>query len=130
LDGFKFVNDQFGHIQGDDVLQEVATRFRRVLRGSDLVARLGGDEFAFVCNNIHGAEDAAIIATKILETLTLPFSLGERGVFIHGSLGISLFPEDGDDARILLQFADAAMYRVKRQGKNHYQFYSGNRSPS
>lgn len=124
LDGFKEVNNLLGHSKGDALLQQVAERLQSGLRNSDLVARLGGDEFAFVFENIRSPEDAALIADKILTSLARPFSLEGQELCISGSLGISLFPEDGDDSKNLLRFADAAMYRVKGQGKHHYQFFS------
>jgi diguanylate cyclase (GGDEF)-like protein/PAS domain S-box-containing protein len=124
LDGFKIVNDLFGHIKGDELLQEVAARFRHTLRASDLVARLGGDEFAFVCKGIHSAADAEVIAKKILNSFSEPFLVSGQSITIFGSLGISLYPEDGEEARTLLKSADSAMYRVKGLGKNHYRFYS------
>jgi len=124
LDGFKEVNNLLGHSKGDALLQQVAERLQSSLRSSDLVARLGGDEFAFVFENLRSPEDAALIADKILTSLARPFALEGQELCISGSLGISLFPEDGDDSKNLLRFADAAMYRVKGQGKHHYQFFS------
>lgn len=124
LDGFKEVNNLLGHSKGDALLQQVAERLLSGLRSSDLVARLGGDEFAFVFENIRNPEDAALIADKVLSSLARPFTLEGQELCISGSLGISLFPEDGDDSKNLLRFADAAMYRVKGQGKHHYQFFS------
>lgn len=126
LDSFKTVNDMFGHSKGDVLLQEVAERLQTSLRKSDLVARIGGDEFAFVFDTIRSTEDAALIAQKILDSLKRPFYLEGHELFITGSIGISLFPEDGDEARNLLRYADAAMYRVKGCGKKNYQFFSVN----
>jgi len=124
LDGFKTVNDMFGHNKGDELLQEIASRFRRTLRGSDLAARLGGDEFAFVCQGITKPDDAGVIARKILNVFSSPFTILEKAIPIFGSLGISLFPDDGEDARTLLSCADQAMYCVKGLGKNHYRYHS------
>jgi diguanylate cyclase (GGDEF)-like protein/PAS domain S-box-containing protein len=126
LDGFKSVNDLLGHEKGDQLLQEVASRFNEVLRSSDIVARLGGDEFAFVCENLGAPEDAAIIAKKILISLSRKTQMAGQEIAISGSIGISFFPEDGGEARDLLRYADAAMYRVKGQGKQHFQFFSWN----
>jgi len=126
LDGFKAVNDLLGHAQGDRLLQEVASRFNEALRSSDIVARLGGDEFAFVCENLSAPEDAAIIAEKMLISLARKIGMAGQEIAISGSIGISLFPEDGGEARDLLRHADAAMYRVKGQGKQHFQFFSWN----
>ena len=129
LDGFKSVNDLLGHAQGDQLLQEVASRFNEALRSSDIVARLGGDEFAFVCENLSLPGDAAIIAEKLLVSLARKIHMSGQEMAISGSIGISLYPEDGDEARDLLRFADAAMYRVKDQGKQHFQFFSWNGRP-
>ncbi len=129
LDGFKSVNDLLGHAQGDQLLQEVASRFNEALRSSDIVARLGGDEFAFVCENLSLPGDAAIIAEKLLVSLSRKIHMSGQEMAISGSIGISLYPEDGDEARDLLRFADAAMYRVKDQGKQHFQFFSWNGRP-
>lgn len=129
LDGFKSVNDLLGHAQGDLLLQEVASRFNEALRSSDIVARLGGDEFAFVCENLSTPSDAAIIAEKLLVSLSRKIQMAGQEMAISGSIGISLFPEDGDEARDLLRYADAAMYRVKDQGKQHFQFFSWNGRP-
>jgi diguanylate cyclase (GGDEF)-like protein/PAS domain S-box-containing protein len=126
LDGFKSVNDLLGHSKGDELLQEVASRFNEALRSSDVVARLGGDEFAFVCENLTNPEDAAVIAKKILIALSRKIHMDGQEISISGSIGISLYPEDGGEARDLLRYADAAMYRVKGQGKQHYQFFSWN----
>ena len=129
LDGFKTVNDLLGHAQGDQLLQEVASRFSEALRSSDIVARLGGDEFAFVCENLNSPEDAATIARKILISLSRKAQMAGQEIAISGSIGISLYPEDGGEARDLLRYADAAMYRVKGQGKQHFQFFSWNTRP-
>lgn len=124
LDGFKTVNDLLGHAKGDLLLQQVAQRLKNALRKSDLVSRLGGDEFAFVLENLRSPHDVARIAEKILEALSRPFLVEGQELSISGSIGIALFPEDGDEPRNLLRHADAAMYRVKGQGKQHYQFFS------
>jgi len=124
LDGFKEVNNLLGHSKGDVLLEQVAERLQSNLRSSDLVARLGGDEFAFVFENIRTPDDAGLIAEKILASLSRPFILDGNELCISGSIGISIFPEDGDESKDLLRFADAAMYRVKGQGKHHYQFFS------
>jgi diguanylate cyclase (GGDEF)-like protein/PAS domain S-box-containing protein len=124
LDGFKTVNDLLGHAKGDQLLQQVAQRLKNALRKSDLVARLGGDEFAFVLENIRSPQDVSRVAEKILGALSRPFLIEGQELSISGSIGIALFPEDGDEPRNLLRHADAAMYRVKGQGKQHYQFFS------
>lgn len=129
LDGFKSVNDRFGHEQGDVLLQAVAARLKNLLRDCDTIARLGGDEFAFVFENIQSANDAARIAEKLLAALVEPFVLGGHSFTIGASVGISLFPGDGDSSDSLLRNADAAMYHVKERGKNHYHFFGALRHP-
>ncbi len=126
LDGFKSVNDLLGHSKGDELLQKVTSRFNEALRSSDFVARLGGDEFAFVCENLTNPEDAAVIAKKILIALSRKIHMDGQEISISGSIGISLYPEDGGEAQDLLRYADAAVYRVKGQGKQDYQFFSWN----
>ena len=130
LDDFKSVNDLLGHSKGDELLQEVASRFNEPLRSSDVVAHLGGDEFAFVCENLTNPEDAAVIAKKILIALSRKIHIDGQEISISGSIGISLYPEDGGEAQDLLRYADAAMYIVKGQGKQDYQFFSWNRRSS
>jgi diguanylate cyclase (GGDEF)-like protein/PAS domain S-box-containing protein len=123
LDGFKSVNDTFGHEGGDDLLSEVANRLSNCLRESDTVARLGGDEFTFCLENIQHAADAAIVAKKIFASIAEPFKVAGHEVLITASMGICLYPKDGLNVQELLRNADAAMYAVKNAGKNGYQFY-------
>ncbi len=136
LDRFKQINDTLGHGVGDRLLQAVADRLRKSLRSSDAIARgdvstasedvcrLGGDEFIVSITNINRGEDAATVAKRILEALQQPFRLEEQEVFISGSIGISLFPQDGTDLETLLKNADAAMYQAKEAGRNTCQFFS------
>ena len=136
LDRFKQINDTLGHSTGDRLLQGVAERLRKCLRSSDAVARgeamnltddvarLGGDEFIVSITNIARGEDAARVARRIQEALEQPFKLDENEVFITASIGISLFPQDGDDLESLLKNADSAMYHAKDAGRSNYQFYS------
>ncbi|MGH8681533.1 MAG: PAS domain S-box protein [Burkholderiales bacterium] len=124
LDGFKAVNDQYGHLMGDYVLRTVAKRLKECVRESDTVARLGGDEFVVLLSGQRSAEDSSVVAGKILGALTEPVAAGGRRFDIGASIGISIFPRDGTSAEQLLKHADAAMYRVKEAGKNRYQFYS------
>jgi len=136
LDRFKQINDTLGHSAGDRLLQGVAERLRKCLRSSDAVARgeamnltddvarLGGDEFIVSITNIARGEDAARVARRIQEALEQPFKLDENEVFITASIGISLFPQDGDDLESLLKNADSAMYHAKDAGRSNYQFYS------
>lgn len=123
LDGFKQVNDSFGHDAGDELLQEVAGHLRQNIRGGDTVARTGGDEFILILNNISKANDAAVVAKKIIQKLAEPFVIYGNTCLIGGSIGISLFPDDGDDLESLLKKSDDAMYNAKESGKNNYQFF-------
>jgi diguanylate cyclase (GGDEF)-like protein/PAS domain S-box-containing protein len=124
LDGFKQINDNFGHARGDQLIRCVANRLTGHLRKDDLVARLGGDEFAFIFEDLNRPEDAAIIARKILTAMATPFQVDGCVLSVTASLGLSLYPQDGKDAEVLLHNADSAMYRVKDLGKNDLQFFS------
>jgi diguanylate cyclase (GGDEF)-like protein/PAS domain S-box-containing protein len=123
LDGFKSVNDRLGHAAGDTVLQSVADRLRAGTRSSDLVARIGGDEFTVLVQDLARADDAALVARGLLDRLVQPLALGDERISLSASAGISVFPEDGVDARTLLRHADLAMYRAKSEGKNDYRFF-------
>lgn len=135
LDDFKRVNDTLGHNVGDLLLQSVAERLLRTLRDADgvtrtsvqssghEVARLGGDEFMVLLAEINHAEDAAVVARRILETLAQPLCLAGHHVFVTPSMGIAVFPHDGEEVDTLFKNADTAMYHSKRSGKNAYQFY-------
>ncbi|TAE50613.1 MAG: CHASE2 domain-containing protein, partial [Oscillatoriales cyanobacterium] len=122
LDGFKSINDTLGHHAGDLLLQAVAGRLKKCLRGSDIISRLGGDEFTVILPGIPGSEEAAKVAQKICDTIMQPFTLEEHTVSVTTSIGISLYPIDGQESDILVNNADAAMYRAKEGGKNQYQF--------
>jgi len=124
LDRFKQVNDGFGHAAGDELLKGVAERLAASVREGDTVARLGGDEFTLLLPGIHYAEDLAAISRKLVESLHKPFSLGGREVRVTVSGGISLYPEDGEDAEALLKSADTAMYRAKERGRDNFQLFS------
>ena len=123
LDGFKKVNDTFGHDTGDLLLQEVSRRFKATLRASDTVARVGGDEFIFVLNEIGDDENAALMAKKIITVLSEPLELKGRRCHVGGSIGISLYPEDSTNPDALIKQADDAMYLAKQSGKNTYKHY-------
>ncbi|MDA8129483.1 MAG: EAL domain-containing protein [Betaproteobacteria bacterium] len=124
LDRFKVINDTLGHEAGDLLLREVAQRLTGCLRGEDTVARMGGDEFVVIQKGVAQPEDAALLATRMLTEISRPFSLGGHEIVTGLSIGISLYPEDGEDVSTLLKNADAAMYRAKDKGRNGYQFYS------
>lgn len=124
LDYFKEINDTLGHSAGDLVLVEIGRRLMQAVRESDFIARMGGDEFIILLNEITGAEDALRVATTVLESLQRPIIVAGTEVTITPSIGISLFPEDGDEAETLLGCADNAMYRAKNGGRNGYHFHS------
>jgi diguanylate cyclase (GGDEF)-like protein/PAS domain S-box-containing protein len=123
LDRFKSINDGLGHHFGDRLLRAVADRLRGAMRSGDIVARLGGDEFALLRSGIAGEEDAAAEARKIIGLLDRPFMVGGRTVVVNASIGIAMYPADGQDEDELLQNADLAMYRAKVTGRRGYQFF-------
>jgi len=125
LDRFKEVNDSFGHAIGDLLLKEVAERLAQALRLSDSVARMGGDEFTVILTKIVEPEDAAIVARRIVDSLTKPFLLEGHPVSIGVSIGIGIYPLDGDDPDTLLKKSDTAMYRAKGAGSNLFRYYHG-----
>jgi len=124
LDGFKVVNDTLGHDAGDRLLREIAVRFKHTLRAVDVAARLGGDEFVVMMEDIAAPEQAAVLAQRILEATGKPFGLASGECRVTASIGICVYPENGDDEQTLMKNADAAMYRAKEEGKNNFQFYS------
>ena len=124
LDGFKPINDQCGHEFGDSVLQTYAQRLRGTVRECDTVARLGGDEFVVVLRQIEQLEQAGWVADKVLHGLRMPFTHDERSFALTGSIGVALWPEDGDEAATLLKKADSAMYAVKQSGGAAWLFAS------
>jgi diguanylate cyclase (GGDEF)-like protein/PAS domain S-box-containing protein len=124
LDGFKQINDLYGHDAGDALLVEVARRLRASLRASDPVARLGGDEFFVVLEDLHDNAPAERVADKLLSAILRPYELGPgKQAGISASIGISLYPDDAGDAATLMKHADAAMYSAKQAGKNAYRFF-------
>lgn len=135
LDNFKQINDSLGHSVGDLLLQGVASRLMSCIRKVDsatrynpdepneTVSRFGGDEFSILLSEITDVSNAAKVAQRIIEAMTKPFTLGKHEVFITTSIGISLYPSDGDTIDALLKNADSAMYHAKNQGRNNYQFY-------
>lgn len=123
LDRFKRVNDTFGHAKGDELLQLVTARLQASIRGGDTLARLGGDEFTMVLPNLHNRQDAESVASKILDNLHAPFEIDKQLIHISASIGIAIYPGDGDTIDELLRHADLAMYQVKSMDKNGYHFY-------
>ncbi|MBN1537461.1 MAG: diguanylate cyclase [Anaerolineales bacterium] len=123
LDGFKLINDTLGHAQGDYLLQVVAKRLQNCVRMSDSVARLGGDEFTVVIENLSDARNPSLVAEKILKALAAPVLLAEKEYSITASIGISVYPIDGEDSISLLKHADIAMYRAKEK-HNTFEYYS------
>lgn len=123
LDDFKRINDAHGHETGDRVLRGVAARLRTAVRVSDTVARFGGDEFAFVVDDLAQAADLAIVAAKIRQAFAEPIALAEGEFPVGASIGVSLYPDDGDDADALLRCADAAMYSAKGLGEGGVRFH-------
>jgi diguanylate cyclase (GGDEF)-like protein/PAS domain S-box-containing protein len=124
LDCFKLVNDSLGHAIGDRLLQAVTGRLRDCLRESDTLSRRGGDEFVVVLSELRNLEDAAHVAEKLLKSLAEPYTLDGHQLYITASIGISIFPDDGQDLEGLLKNADVAMYYAKQNGRNRYQFFT------
>ena len=124
LDGFKRINDSLGHPVGDRLLRQVADRLHHRVRGSDTLARLGGDEFLVIAEDLHGAEDAEQVAEKLLRALEQPFAIEEREVFLGASIGLALYPGNGNSGEELIRAADTAMYRAKQEGRNQICFYT------
>jgi len=124
LDNFKFINDGLGHVIGDQVLKEVATRLLHVVRAGDIVCRLGGDEFAILAHNFDSQESISQLAQRILDDLRRPILIGNNEHSISTSIGIAAYPDAGENASDLLKAADMAMYRAKQDGRANFQFFS------
>ena len=125
LDDFKLVNDTLGHAGGDELLKAAATRLGAAVRDGDTIARVSGDEFAVVLSDLGSAEDAALVAQKVLDRMSeQPFMLDGHETFVTASVGIASFPGDGDAADTLLDAAAAAMHRAKQAGRNAYHFFT------
>lgn len=124
LDRFKNINDSMGHPYGDKLLQAVSSRLAMGMRDEDTVARLGGDEFIIFVEDLADPQAASQVAINTLEQFASPFYIENDNVYVNVSIGISLYPENGEDVETLVKNADAAMYRAKEQGRNNYQFYS------
>jgi len=126
MDRFKVINDSLGHLADDQLLQTVSSHLRDCLRDSDTLARVGGDEFNLLLPDILGHDDASGVAEKILDKLKDPIILDGYEVIISFSIGISVFPDDGEEMDLLIKHADMAMYHIKGRGKNGYEFFSDN----
>lgn len=125
LDYFKFINDSLGHDLGDQLLKIIAARLTDSVRPDDTVARQGGDDFVVVLSNLAESEDAAKVIQKIQAAVCRPIRIDEQELEVTCSIGISIYPRDGKDLQTLLKNADVAMYRAKEQGRNNFQFYTG-----
>lgn len=123
LDNFKHINDSLGHAIGDQLLQSVALRLSACVRSSDTVSRQGGDEFVVLVTEDKNAENAALTADKILTALAAPHIIDEHELHVTTSIGISVYPSDGQNAETLIKNADTAMYQAKAKGRNNYQFF-------
>jgi diguanylate cyclase (GGDEF)-like protein len=123
LDHFKPINDSLGHATGDALLKSVAKRLREALREVDTVSRHGGDEFVILLPEIEEASDAALVAEKVLAGLATPHLIGDRELHVTASIGISIYPDHGRMAEILVNRADLAMYEAKKSGGRSYRFF-------
>jgi diguanylate cyclase (GGDEF)-like protein len=124
FDNFKRINDTMGHATGDEALKLAARRLRTVLRGSDTVSRHGGEEFLVLLPEVASAQDAAQIAQKLLSALAAPARVCGHRLGLSASIGIAMYPEDGEEPHVLVDRADAAMYRSKRRGPGGYEFFA------
>lgn len=124
LDNFKHVNDSLGHHVGDELLKAIATELQGHIRSEDTLSRIGGDEFVLLIDTIDNAARVELIVNKLLAVLREPRTIAGHQLYLSGSVGISLFPQDGEDAGTLIQHADSAMYDAKQLGKNRFRFYT------
>jgi diguanylate cyclase (GGDEF)-like protein len=123
LDGFKHINDSLGHAIGDKLLQSVAKRLLASVRTSDTVSRIGGDEFVVLLSEVAHAGDAGVKAGKILAALSTPLEIDQHNLRVTASIGVTTYPEDGQETAMLIKNADLAMYQAKENGRNNYQFF-------
>jgi diguanylate cyclase (GGDEF)-like protein/PAS domain S-box-containing protein len=123
LDGFKHTNDSLGHPIGDKLLQSIAKRLVNCVRASDTVSRQGGDEFVVLLSEVEQAEDAAILARRILQAVAGAHSIEQHDLHVTTSIGVSVYPDDGADAETLIKNADTAMYQAKEDGRQGYRFF-------
>lgn len=124
LDGFKQINETSGHHAGDLLLNAVAMRLKECIRDTDTLARFGGDEFVVLLSTLRSSEDAAKVCELILKVMTRPYFINDKEHYITASIGISVYPQDGDNPETLVKNADTAMYLAKSKGKNNFQFYT------
>ena len=124
LDGFKQVNDSFGHAIGDQLLQQVAHRLRGIVPETDTLARIGGDEFAVIVRQLTNHQAAVDLAQKLVDSVKAPFTIEDKLINIATSVGLSFFPADGQSTDNLLRKADEAMYRAKKSGQGQICCYS------
>ena len=124
LDGFKNINDSMGHDEGDKLLIAISSRFQSCIREADTLARIGGDEFVIIYEGISSHDEILHLAERILLSVEKPVQVDDRSYYIGASIGISLYPNDGEDTSGLLRSADIAMYRAKENGKNRFQFFT------
>ncbi len=120
IDHFKVVNDSLGHSVGDELLKQISSRLKSAVREGDTVARVGGDEFTIVLQDLQRREDAAHVADKVLRTIAQPVEISGHKLYVTVSIGVTTFPDDGDDSETLIKNADNAMYRAKAEGRNTY----------
>ena len=123
LDHFKSVNDMLGHAVGDKVLKQASARIWGTTRETDLLARLGGDEFCLLLRPLDRPGDAAMIAERIVKTMTQPFTIDGHQISIGASVGIAIAPQDGSNTDVLMKNADMALYRAKSEGRSTYHFF-------
>jgi diguanylate cyclase (GGDEF)-like protein len=123
LDRFKTINDTLGHAAGDKLLVEVARRLKARKREGDTIARLGGDEFVLIVSELRHKEDAAIVAEQLLEVLKPPIQIADHDLHVSASIGIAIFPDDGEGGTSLMKSADVALYRAKELGRDNYQVF-------
>jgi diguanylate cyclase (GGDEF)-like protein/PAS domain S-box-containing protein len=124
LDRFKFINDSLGHHVGDELLRAMAERLKASVRESDTVARLGGDEFVLLINGQGDPESVALVLERMLSDISQPWTFAQGDFNVTCSIGVALYPDDGDSAEVLLKHADSAMYRAKEKGRNNFQFFT------
>ena len=124
LDHFKEINDSLGHDVGDEVLKNITSRLHEIIGEVDTISRLGGDEFTVILKDLTQVQDASLIAEKLLQILSKAIEIQEHTLDVSCSIGISIYPDDGENAQNLLKYADSAMYKAKEEGRNNYQYYS------